>query len=254
MKIRKGQIAALERASLNTFEVELVGHIQGFAPRHAEVIGDTGVLEVVRLGITRAAGYGLTNRGPIRFYIEVMFMFGSDFDTDPWLPWAVQCLNDPLVCGQMERAEQLHAALVVYLEQVAGCRNAYSIEALRRINGARPEDYTVSAPDFEDFAVSRLNYAHPQRCAYLGEPSLRSLIRSGMKMAKEYSADNILEVGLFVALMFALGHGFDHDPLFPWISGALNDPHVTDSNRRVERLYTRAKTYLSHALAFLERR
>jgi hypothetical protein len=59
---------------------------------------------------------------------------------------------------------------------------------------------------------------------------------------------------LFIALPWAVGHGFDHDPLFPGTSGGLNDPRVRDPARRVERFDTRAKLDLGAALADLERR
>ena len=91
MKIRKEQMAALDRAALKAFEDELVRHLQDFDPKHTTVLDEDGVRQVIRLGMERAAKYGLTNRGPIRFYIELMFLFGSDFDTDPWLPWAGAC-------------------------------------------------------------------------------------------------------------------------------------------------------------------
>ena len=132
MKIRKEQMAALDRATLKAFQDELVRHLRDFDPKHTKVLGEDGVRQVIRLGMERAAKYGLTNRGPIRLYIELMFLFGSDFDTDPWLPWAGACLSDPTIIDQMDRAEVLYEEMTTYLDAVAGPDNAYLIEALRR--------------------------------------------------------------------------------------------------------------------------
>ena len=73
-----------------------------------------------------------------------------------------------------------------------------------------------------------------------------------MEMAKQYSVFNDLGVTLFIASLFTLGHGFDYDPIFPWISGALNDLCEADPSRRVERLHARMKTCLGETLAYLE--
>jgi hypothetical protein len=254
MRIRKEQMDILEQASLRRFEDEMVGHFRGFAPKHAQVIGEDAVRRVVRLGIGRASRYALTNRGPTRFYIEMMFMFGSEFDTDPMSSWAMSCLLDLSASDQMERADRLHAALFEYLDRVAGPKNAYSIEALRRLDRARPEDFSVSASDFDEVALRGLRDVHPQKCEFVGELAVRQVIRSGREQARAQSAEDDLGVALFIALRFTLGHGFDRDPLFPWISQTLNDPLVAEPRRRVERLHFRMKTYLSEALSYLERR
>jgi hypothetical protein len=254
MKIRREQMAILEQAALKRFEDEMAVHLRKFAPKHSQVIGEDAVRRVVRIGIERAARYGLTNRGPVRFYLELIFMFGSEFDTDPLLAWAGGCLRDPSVDDQMERADRLYGALLDHLGRVAGPDNAYSIEALRRIDRARPEDYPASAADFEEVALRGLRDLYPQKCDDAGEPALRGVIRRGRELARRYAAEDDLGVALFIALLFALGHGFDHDPLFPWISEALSDPRVADPRRRVTRLHTRMKTYLHEALVYLERR
>jgi hypothetical protein len=254
MKIRKEQMEALEQATLKGFEDEMVRHLRDFAPWHAGAVGEPVVREVIRLAIERAARYGLTNRGPVRFYIELMFMFGSDFDTDPLLPWAGPGLADPSVPGQMERADRLHAAMLAYLDQVAGPDQAYALEALRRVDRTRPEDYLVAGRDFEASALQALNDIYPQKCAYLGEPALRAAIRRSREPARRYSADSDLGAALFLGLAFALGHGFDHDPLLPWISRTLSEPRGTDPGRRVERLHARMKVYQGKVLASWGRR
>ena len=152
----------------------------------------------------------------------------------------------------MDRAEVLYDEMTAYLDEVAGPDDAYAIEALRRIDRARPEDFPVSSPDFEDIALRGLNDIDSRKCENLGEPALRALIGRGMEMAKQYSAFNDQGVALFIASLFILGHGFDHDPIFPWISGALNDSREADPSRRVERLHVRMKTCLGETLAYLE--
>jgi hypothetical protein len=253
--IRDEQRKVFEDAALRAFEDEMVEHLKEFTPNHCAILKEAGVRQVIRLGLERAKRHGLTNRGPVRFYIELMFMFGSDFDTDPMLPWVPPALDDPALLDQMLRAERLHAVTMDYLRQVAGPDNEYAIEALRRISRVRPEGYPApAAGDFETTAVEGLKAIYPQRCQFVGEPALRDLVRRSTALARRHEATTDLGLAVFIALMFSLGHGFTTDPLYPWIAAVLNNPLVTDPVKRIERLHANTRTYLDATLANLERR
>jgi hypothetical protein len=53
--------------------------------------------------------------------------------------------------------------------------------------------------------------------------------------------------------VFAQSHGFATDPQLPWVSATLNNPVVSDPNKRIERLYSKTMTYLRHVLTSLEK-
>src|SRR6187431_1511713 len=108
LTIRTAQFEALRAVPRGVFEDSMVAHLAKYAPKHCEVIGQDAVREAIRLGIDRARTYGLTNRGPVRFYLESMFMFGSDFDTDPQFSWATAILNDGRLSDQMAKADRLY--------------------------------------------------------------------------------------------------------------------------------------------------
>ena len=248
LKIRKEQMEVFEQAAIRNFEDEIVEHLKKFSPRHCEVIGEDNVRKVIRLGIERGKKYNLTNRGPVRFYIELMFMFGSDFDTDPQLPWAGKILNDPMAVDQKERADQLYEKTTDYLDNVAGPVNAYTSDALRKIRRAASEDVTFSGEAFENGMLSQMKRIYPQKCNYVGDAPLRMLIQHGIELATTSSVTTTRGVALFVVLMFALGHGFSDDPLFPWVSRTLRDPKTDDPGKRVQRLETKSITYLDRVL------
>ena len=254
MKIRAQQMDELKRAALRRFEDEMVQHMKEFSPRHCEVIGEPGVREVIRLGMQRAREHGLTNRGAVRFYIEMMFMFGSDFDTDPQYPWAAEALDAERTPNQNERADRLHAKTIDYLKNVAGPDNEYALDAMRRTRRASEADLIPPGQTLRSATLERMKSIYPQKCAYVGDAPLRALIQHGMKLAKEHSVSTDESAALFIVLMFALGHGAAADPLFPWISATLNDRAVADPEKRVDRLRRKAITYLDRALGHLERR
>ncbi len=251
LTIRPEQMEVFRKAALQKFEDELVGHLQGFAAKHSELLGDADLRRVIRLGMDRAARYGFTNRGPVRFYVELIFLLGSDFDTDPQLPWAGEVLNDPAITDQMARADQLHGRLTDYRAHVAGPDSAYARAALRR---ARLEPFEIAPAaggSFADEVVRRMTRTHPEKCAYMGEVVLRGLVPHGRALARKYAVSTDAGAALFVGLMFALGHGFATDPQHPWIEGTLTNAAVGDPNRRAERLHAKAMTYLDRVLSYL---
>lgn len=251
--IRKKQLEVLEDVAARNFENELVEHIKEFAPKHSGVIKDKGVREVVRLGIERAENYGFTKRGPIRFYVELMFMFGSDFDTDFQLPWAAGMLNNDEIKDEMERADLLHEKMLEYIKKVARDANdEYSLKALRRLKNARIEDYQVAGGYFDEKAIVGLRDIYPQKSEYLGEELLQTLVKRAKELAERYSVTSEKGKALFVALMFVLGHGFANDSLFPWVKTTMEDESITDPNEKAERLERKMKIYLDQALKNLE--
>lgn len=249
--IRKEQLEQFERDAFRRFEDDMVSHLKDFAPHHFGIIGDGGTRDVIRLGAARAANYGFTNRGPVRFYIELMFMLGSYFDTDPTLPWAREVLCDTLVIDQMERADLLHEHLLLYLQKVAGPENQYIIKALQRMRGVTSEAVLATGGDFEETMLSHMRSVHPERCDHVGERPLKFLIQWAVAASNRSAIGTQRGRVLFVALMFAMGHGFANDPLFPWVRRTINDPRVADADKRAERLERKGLVYLERVLANL---
>jgi hypothetical protein len=83
MIIRAEQMRVFEERAWQQFEEEMMAHSKDFSPRLCELIGDEQLRVAVRAAIARAMDYGFTNRGPIRLFVEMMFLCGSSFDTDP---------------------------------------------------------------------------------------------------------------------------------------------------------------------------
>jgi hypothetical protein len=251
LTIRLEQCEVLGRTSLRHFEDEMVEHLNNFAPKHCEVIKESGIRTVIRLGIERAKEYGFTNRGPVRFYIELMFMFGSYFDTDSQYQWAGEVLSDRAVSDQMFRANGLYHRATRYVERISGPNHVYSIEALRRLTRPAIESLALGA-DFHRSAVIVLTNLYPQKSQYLGQAGLRTVIQRASELAARHSVTAPSGIALFIAATFAIGHCFVDDPLFPWISATLNNTGLDDPNERVERLFTKMLTYLRHSLSYIE--
>lgn len=247
--IRREQMEAFQKAALTRFECQMVAHLQEFAPTHCEALTNSGVLEVVRLGINRASKYGLTHRGPVRLHIELMFLMGSYFDIDPQLQWVAAALNDPKTLNQDDRANCLYDAALEYSDRVSAIGHQYSIAALRRLRGATTNDFLAEGGEWRTPAAVREIY--PQKFDYLGSGGTKSLVRRSIDLANSLHVTHESGVALFSALMFFLGQGFINDPQYPWITTALYDSQILDPNDRTDRLQARVITYLCRTLDHL---
>jgi hypothetical protein len=93
LTIRKQQMAAFERAESKKFEDRMVIHLKKFFPGQCAALGESKLPETIRYGIKRAAAYGVTAERDVNRYIDLMIVFGRDFDTDQRFSWAGKILR-----------------------------------------------------------------------------------------------------------------------------------------------------------------
>jgi hypothetical protein len=248
LTIRQEQLEALRQCHLRKFEDEMVLHLQEFSPRHWRVMGEADGRRVIRLGVQQAAKYGFTNHGPVRFHIELMFMFGSYFDTDPQCPWASQILKDHRRVDQMVLADRLFTSMNRYLMEVSGPQHEYLTQSMQRLNEARADNFVKLDVDLESGLSDGLATIYPQKHRYLGDAVVRSLIRQSFNLAKDFHFSSDKGRILMAVLSFSVGHRFPEDPLYGWIASRLNDPRRADPNDRIEELYSKSRLYLRRVL------
>ncbi len=245
--IRQEQMEVFRQATRTAFENEMVMHSMDFSPRLCEVIGEEQLRMALLRAMDRADGYGFTNRGPMRLFIELMFLFGSAFDTDLQYPWAAQILHAS--DDQMQRAERLYENTLDYQENVSGPADTNTYKALRNLSSLAQQPLSFSLNDFVPGMFREMAHIFPQKVAYLGEERLHALIREGCTVAQRFQFLTDRGYALVVALMFAFGHGCTDDPLYPWIARTLQDEKIIDPAARAKRLEGKALTWLDHVLA-----
>ncbi len=248
MVIRHEQMQTLSAAVEQNFQQQLVDEMREFAPWHAEVLGDSGLLRCVQFAIQRSRKYGFTNRGPIRLYLQMIFLLGADFDSDALLPWAGEILSNPLIANQTDRATLLYEGLNDYLKHVAGPDNKFAKEALVRAREELSGGLGGGGEDLRQTIFNKVRRVYPEKCEYAGDAAVRTSIQSGILAAKRHSVATHRGASLFCGLIFALGHGFETDPHLPWIQKTLHDPALTE-DKLVQRLSSRVKTYLDYVIA-----
>ncbi len=250
--IRADQMKVFEQAALQGFENDMAAHLGKFSPPLCQAIGDEQLHKTIRFGIGRAESHGFTFRGPVRFYLELMFLLGSHFDTDPQYPWAAEILQDQDSLPQMERADLLYGKTVEYRQKVAGPKDAYTIKALKNILAlARQSEQRIQI-DSDSALRQQLLSIYPQKAAFIGDEGLAALSREARDKALSHQFSQSRGTALLFILMFTLGHGCCDDFLYPWISRTLRNEKIPQPDARAGRLEKKASTWLEQVLAYFE--
>lgn len=252
LKIRREQMKVFEGAALRNFEDEMVAHSKKFSPKMCEVIGDEQVYLAVHSGIDRSLSYGFTNRGPARFFVEMMFLFGSHFDTDPQYPWASEILHDKQTSDQMKRSERLYEKVKDYLGKVCGPKNVNVRNALTILSAKAQKPFPFS-PNDNWAMIQEMTRVYPQKAAYVGEGALTKLILEGRNKARSSGFDTSRGEVLTTTLMFAFGHGCMDDPLYPWIERTWKGLQGVDAEGRVKALESKTMAYIDNTISYLEK-
>ena len=107
MIIRQGQMTALSQVCRRDFEDSMASHLRRCFPRECKQLGEKKTKGEIRYGIDRASAYGIALERDVCKYIDLMFVYGRDFDRDPGLPWASRILEDVTFPDATTRTERL---------------------------------------------------------------------------------------------------------------------------------------------------
>lgn len=106
--VRDAQMAVFAVNEREKFERRMVTHLQQRFPDKCEPLGKEGVEEQVKFGIRRADTYGINTEIAVQEYLEMMMIYGRDFDVDPQCEWATRILVDPSFEHGKARADRLY--------------------------------------------------------------------------------------------------------------------------------------------------
>lgn len=253
LTLRQEQIDAFKPRTTAQFEDDMLAHLKNFAPKRCQALGEQVVREVIRAGTNRAKKYGFVLRGPVRFYIELTFMFGGYFDTDPQCPWAAAVLKEPKPTEQMARADRLHKEMNKYMQAVFGPERKFLIQATKRLSLAKLEDFIAPHASLDKTIHANLQQIYPEKCEHLGQKALTTLLDIGLQTARDCQLQSQTGMVLTTLLAFDLGHRFAADPLCRWINADLADKKQPDANLRIEKTFSKWKAYLDAMLADVSR-
>ena len=91
--IRADQMSALAVPGEVRTENRALCHLRNCIPDVCAALSESELREIVLWGRRRSRGYGIEREFDFFRYLNLMFMFGFEFDTAPKYPWASQALN-----------------------------------------------------------------------------------------------------------------------------------------------------------------
>jgi len=109
LTLRPEQLQKFSDAAVKRFEDGMVVHLKKFFPEECAALGEVKLRQLIQHGIVRARLYGVTGRRDVCNYIDIMLVFGANFDIDPNLPWARQLLTNARVTDPSARMRRLYA-------------------------------------------------------------------------------------------------------------------------------------------------
>lgn len=228
LMIRKEQKKAFEDAALRRFESDMERHIKQFVPYQSKSIGDHAVRKIIQNGILRAKDYNFTNRGTVCLFIEIIFILGGHFDSDPQYSWAADILSDIEITDQMERADRLYIALMDYMEKVMGPKDENERIAFKTLIGIDLEKFPRYEEGYREDAFEKdmlkyLSFIYPEKCMYANEQVIKKSICNSLSLALHHIPFCSLGPALFSIMTFFLGHKCFMDTQFPYIEEILNN-------------------------------
>jgi hypothetical protein len=86
-------------------------------PRKYARLGGASVRGLVRDGMRRAQGHGVTGDRGVAIFVVFMFLAGSGFDRDPQFPWAEAILTDRSLPDPSAKVYLLHKGMMSFIDK-----------------------------------------------------------------------------------------------------------------------------------------
>ena len=110
LTIRKEQLVAFGPLGKKAFEDRMIAHLKKVFPEKFESLGEPKIREAIQYGTQRAASYRIISERDVCKYIDLMLLYGRDFDKDPALPWAQSILQNQALRNPTAKIERLYKA------------------------------------------------------------------------------------------------------------------------------------------------
>lgn len=255
LRIRKEQLDDIRRMlTLRQFEDEMVFSFRKLAPRRCELFGEARLRRAIRFGCSTAGEYGFTKRGPVRLVLELAFMHGSFFSTDPLHDWGRTLRTSEGDPNEMVRAEHLRQSAINYGITVLGANGISLRSAIQRFHKCEAWNPPATSLNLEEQILATMRNVYPERWWYLGEPRLRAFVRSRRELADRARTITPQDYVAELWSAYWAGNGFANDPLFPWTESTNRDSQSPLGEERTQKLVRFCRQYTEAMMQDWERR
>jgi hypothetical protein len=110
LAIRKEQLAVFGPIGKKAFGDRVAAHIKKVFPEQSEALGERKLHETIQYGTQRAAAHGIVSERDVCKYIDLVILYGRDFDKDRNLLWAQSILQNQAIRSPSSKIERLYKA------------------------------------------------------------------------------------------------------------------------------------------------
>ncbi len=234
---------ALETVSTQAFIKRTDLHLRHWFPHHCQPLDRDQMRAVIHRGWGQAKSYHFTSEACVRSYLELMCLLGSDFDTDPLLPWAASILNEKCGDCQFSRGDKLHEKAWAYARHISR-----DYQRLLSSETVKPDGLAAAPkglPDLVQFVKVSLRETCPAKCSYLGDDALLGAAARMAQSALAHGIKSTNGVTRFATMNFIFGSAFHKDPFLPWATAALNVPTKAGPDTRADDLHAKGLSFLT---------
>ncbi|WP_338803059.1 hypothetical protein WDV76_11725 [Xenorhabdus griffiniae] len=101
IELNEDQWYMLKKHSFNTYIDELVVHCNESYPYLGIKSGKDALRTTLEDAVEKAKNEGFDQRGAVQFYIDLLILFGTEFQTDPQYAWIKTILDNHSHLGQL---------------------------------------------------------------------------------------------------------------------------------------------------------
>jgi hypothetical protein len=110
LTMRKEQLAVFGPIGKKAFEDRMITHLNKIFPEQSRSLGEPKLRETIQYGAQRAATYRIISERDVCKYIDLMILYGRDFDKDPAQSWAHPILQNQAIRNPTSKVERLYKA------------------------------------------------------------------------------------------------------------------------------------------------
>ncbi|PHM39618.1 hypothetical protein Xmau_02624 [Xenorhabdus mauleonii] len=243
IEFNEEQCNKLKNHAFNAYLDELVVHCNEYFPYLEIKLGKEGLKAALTDAVEKAKNDGFDQRGAVQFYIDMLILFGSEFQTDPQYFWIRKILDNHPHLGQLEKTTLLYHEVTRYLNEVHGEQDEHLKTSIFKFQNINIEDLNTQWHTYESNVGTLLNSIYPQKYRYIKQENIRKLIQLGIEKSNQHGIENAVHSALLTLIMFLLGHEFDQDIFLPHLNKRIFKQYYSDIESPIIKIEKQTKDY-----------
>ena len=240
MIIRAEQLDVLKQVITRRFEDRTFTHVTTYFPDFLDLCDEPGIRAAIHHAWQRASTYDIVTERGVWKFVDVAFMLGKGFDTDPRVPWAAEALRSRR--NEQVRMQEVFKGALAFIDGTKKDFPAWGgderrlLATLHQLEAESGDELAEGdLPEFKSRLVALFQAGLPARSDFIGPETLGVVVDRGLRDAHDQGLTTKRGGAIYTALTLLLGSDVATDPLYPWVSDALYP--TLAASERTDRLF-----------------